>query len=104
MVNSRALISRALTAAWLAATLGFCAARADIAPLPKPTPVAETPAEAPAEPAPQPQTDAAPAEAPRRGRRTAPAEARRPRTGGKDLGESGEKVAKNPLWLPVTPS
>ena len=64
MVNSRALISRALTAAWLAATLGFCAARADIAPLPKPTPVAETPAEAPAETAPQPQPDAAPAEAP----------------------------------------
>ena len=64
MVNSRALISRALTAAWLAATLGFCVARADIAPLPKPTPVAETPAEAPAETAPQPQTDAAPAEAP----------------------------------------
>lgn len=58
MVKSRALIAGALTAAWLAATLGLGAARADIAPLPKPTPAAEVPADpvpaATPEPAPAP--------------------------------------------------
>ena len=50
MVNPRASIARALTAAWLAAALGLGLARADIAPLPKPLPTQAE--EAPAEPVP----------------------------------------------------
>lgn len=48
MVNLRAFIARALSAAWLAATLAFGAAEADIAPAPTPDlPPVETPAAEP---------------------------------------------------------